>query len=361
MGGQGFNSYLLFSEEGTQMGTEASSWGVDSGLFETGLYFNSESMSPVLEQKFLTEIGRSGTQDRAVKRHRILGKKCEGSVEFTVYPEGGGDKGGIGLLIKHLMGAVSSGTYSGEGTFLHTFTPQDNLFVNMASGTGLAAGTGKVFGLTTHVGREDDPGTIRDYPFLGCRIRSLTFSCATGEELKCTVDMVGRVAKHHVASKSVSYPSMAPFTFKDATFQMGVNEAGAGGTTRYPENFSLTISNNFKEVFTLGTEVLGRCIPNGQRVVTGSITVPYEGWTRTEVANWLNGASSSMNVAFDTGDGYRLEFRLSKIFYTGNAPNVDDMEENVIELPFQAVLNTNFDVRIFLSNRDRQVGFVIAN
>lgn len=333
---------------------------MDSGLFETGLWFNSESMSPVLEQKFLTEIGRSGTQDRSVKRHRILGKKCEGNVEFVVYPEGGSDRAGIGLLLKHLMGGVSSGTYSGEGTFLHVFTPVDNLFTNLSASNGTLSGTGRVFGITTHIGREDTPGTINDYPFLGCRVRSITLSCATGEELKCTVDLVGRVAKHPVSAKTINYPSMNPFTFKDATFQMGVDEAGAGGSQQYPESFTLTINNNFKEVFTLGTEVLGRCVPNGQRTVTGSITVPYESWVKTEVSKWMNGVSSSMNVAFDTGDGYRLEIRLPKIHYTGNAPSVDDMEENVIELPFQAVLNTNFDVRIFLSNRDRQVGFVIV-
>ena len=357
---QGFQSYFMISEEGTQQGTEYQVWGVDSGLYRSGMYFDSESMSPANEQKFLTEIGRSGTQDRGVKRHRQLGIKAEGGVDFTVYPEGGGDKGGIGLLLKHAFGNVVTGTFSGAGTYLHTFTPHDNLFQNLAAGTGNAAGTGRVFGLTYHIGREDDIGTIRDYPFLGNRLRSIAFSCAAGEELKCTLDSVARRASAHgTAILSVSFPSMAPFMWKDATFQVGVNEAGAGGTERTTlEAFSITLDNTLKEVWTLGTNVLGRVVPNGQRVVTGSYTAPFEGWVRDEYDKWVAGNASAINMAFVAAP-YRLEFRCPNIFYTGNAPNVDSLEENVIEMPFQALVSQNFDVRVFLVNLDPCVGFCI--
>ena len=356
---QGFQSYWEFSEEGTQLGTEYQVWGVDSGLYRSGMYFDSESMAPANEQKFLTEIGRSGTQDRGVKRHRLLGIKAEGSIDFPVYPEGGGDKGGIGLLLKHCFGNVVTGTFTAT-EFLHTFTPHDNWVTNLAAGTGNAAGTGRVFGLTFHIGREDDAGTIRDYPFLGNRIRSLAFSCAAGEELKCTVDAVARKASAHgTAILSVAFPSMSPFMWKDALFQIGVNEAGAGGTERTElEAFSISIDNSLKEVWTLGTNVLGRVVPNGQRVVTGSYSVPFVGWVRSEYDKWVAGSVSSLNMAFINGV-YRLEFRCPSIFYTGNAPNVDSMEENVIEMPFQCTVLTNFDVRVLLVNTDPCVGFCI--
>src|SRR3990172_5351828 len=305
----GFQSYFQISEEGTQQGTEAQSWGVDSGLYRSGMYFDSESMAPANEQKFLTEIGRSGVQDRGVKRHRLMGLKAEGGVDLSVYPEGGGDKAGIGLLIKHCFGNVVS---------------------------------------------------VRYYPFLGNRIRSLAFSCAAGEDLKCSIDSVARVsAAHGTAVLSVAYPSMPPFMWKDATFQIGVDEAGAGGTIRYTvEGFSVSIDNSFKEVWTLGTNVLGRVVPNGQRVVTGSYTVPYEGWVRDEYDKWIAGTPSSVNVAFASGV-YRLEFRMPNIIYTGNAPSVDSLEENTVEMPFQAMVSTNFDLRVFLVNTDPCIGFCI--
>lgn len=357
---QGFQSYFCMTEEGTQMGTEFAVWGVDSGLFKTGMYFDSESLAPAHDQKFLTEIGRSGTMDRGVKRFRQMGLKCEGSIDFVVYPEGGGDKAGIGMLLKHSFGGVTSGTYSGAGTYLHIFTPQDNLFGAMASGTSLSIGTGHVFGLTMHVGREDDSGTIRDYPFLGCRLRSIAFSCAAGEELKCTTEVVGRKAKAHGTALGVSFPSMAPFMWKDATFQIGVNESGAGGTERTTlEAFSISIDNSFREIWTLGTNVLGRVVPNGQRVVTGSYSVPFESWVRDEYDKWVAGNSSSLNMAF-VNSPYRLEFRCPKIHYTGNAPAIDSMEENVIEMPFQAIVNTNFDIRVFMVNTDPTIGMAIG-
>lgn len=356
---QGFQSYFEISEEGTQNGTEYQVWGVDSGLYRSGMYFDSESMAPANEQKFLTEIGRSGVQDRGVKRHRQLGIKAEGGVDFVVYPEGGGDKGGIGLLLKHVCGNVTSGTFTAT-EFLHTFTPHDDLFGHLAAGTGNAAGTGRVFGLTYHIGREDDAGTIRDYPFLGNRIRSVAFSCAAGEELKCSLDSVARKASAHgTAILSVAFPSMAPFMWKDAIFQVGVNEAGAGGTERTSlEAFSISIDNSLKEVWTLGTNVLGRVVPNGQRVVTGSYTAPFEGWVRSEYDKWVAGSASSINMAFVSGV-YRLEFRCPNIFYTGNAPSIGAMEENVVEMPFQALVSTNFDIKMFLVNTDPAIGFTI--
>ncbi len=356
---QGFQSYFEMSEEGTQLGAESTSWGVDSGLYRSGMYFDTESLAPMNESKFLTEIGRSGVQDRAVKRHRLMGLKAGGNVEFPVYPEGGGDKGGVGLLLKHVFGDITSGTYTAT-EFLHTFTPHDNLFANLASGTGNAAGTGRVFGLTFHLGREDDTGTIRDYPFLGNRLKTISFSCNSGDVLKGTIDVISRkAASHGTAIQSVSFPSMPPFMWKDATFQTGVNEAGAGGTERTElEGFTLSIDNALKEVFTLGTNVLGRVVPNGQRVVKGSYHVPFVGWVRGEYDKWVAGTPSSINMAFVSGV-YRLEFRCPSIYYTGNAPAIKNMDENMVEMPFQAVVSQNFDLRCFLVNTDPCVGHCI--
>ncbi len=356
---QGFQSYFCMREEGTQLGTEISSWGVDSGLFTTAIYFHSETMSPANDQKFLTEIGRSGVQDRGVKRYRQYGLKAEGNVEFPAYPEGGGDKAGIGLLLKHAFGGVSSGTYSGAGTYLHVFTPQDNLFGNLSAGTKFGAGTGRVYGISIHIGREDSAGTIRDYPFLGNRIKSLAFSCSAGEEMKCTPNFIGRVAKAHGTALGVSYPTMSPFMWKDATFQIGVNEAGAGGTERVIDAFNITLDNNLKEVYTMGTNVLGRVIPNGHRAITGAYTAPFETWVRSEMDKWIAGTPSALNIAFVNGP-YRLEFRCPSIYYTGKAPNINNLDETVLEMPFQCIVSQNFDLRVFLTNTDPCIGFSIV-
>ena len=355
---QGFNSYFMIREEGTQVGVENTSWGADSGLFSTGLYFNTESMSPANEQAFLAEIGRSGAQDRGVKRQRQMGIKAEGSVEFNVYPEGGGDKAGVGLLMKHAFGAIASGTYSGATDYLHQFIPHDNLYGNLSAGTGLSNGTGRVFGLSFHIGREDDAGTIRDYPFLGNRIKTIAFSCSAGEELKCTVTPVARIGKAHGAAIPVSYPTMSPFMWKDATFQIGVNSGGGGGVERTIDSFNIQMDNNLKEAWVLGTNVLGRVVPNGQRVITGAYSAPFYGWVRSEYDKWVAGTPSSINMTF-VSDIYRLEFRCPNIYYTGKAPNIGSLDEQVIEMPFQALVGTDFDLKAFLVNTDSSIGFCL--
>lgn len=358
--GQGYKSYFLIREEGTQLGAESATWGIDTGINSAGFYINSEAMSAANEQKFLTEIGKSGSYDRGVKRFRQLGKKAEGNVEFNVYPETGGDKGGFGILLKHSFGNVTSGTYSGEGTYLHTFIPQDDLYAGMTSGIGEGAGTGRAWGISFHVGREDDAGTIRDYPYLGNRVKSISLSCAAGEELKCTVNTVARIAKSHGNALSFTAPLVVPFMWKDATFKIEVDEFGASGTAKTIDSWNINIDNNMKEVFCLGTNVISRVVPNGQRVVTGAYSAPFTGWVRSEYGKWVNGQKSSFTMIFNSPP-YRLEIKCPSIYYTGKTPNISSLDENVIEMPFQMVSETtHYDIKMFLVNTDRQVGFVDA-
>lgn len=348
-------SYVLLQEEvGTYGIPELSAWGGQKGTqFDTANYFESEGMTPANDFRFMNEIGYTGTSDRSIKTTRMLGKRCEGSITFSVRPEGGINKEFLGLLLKHTMCDVSSGTYSGAGTFLHTISGHDDWMEHFRNSP--AIGT-QAYGITVHVGREDSNGTIRDYPYVGCRIRRISFSCAAGEDLKCTVEFTGRLAKPDAAALTPAYPTMDPFLFKDATFESGMtNEDGSGGTTRYIDAFTISIDNGLTDNFILGTQTLGRVTCGSQRMVTGSFTAPYETWVRDEYEKWKAGTASGVNIAFDNGT-YRLEFRMPNIYYTGSPPNISDTGENVVELPFQAILKTNFDLRVYFVNTDETIG-----
>jgi len=356
---RGFYSYVLLQEEVADMpGTaELDGWGGSQGTeFDSAIYFDNETMTNANELRFLDEIGYSGTADRAIKKHRRYGERCEGAITFSVYPEGGANKDFLGLLLKHAMCDVISGTYSGgPGTYLHTITGHDDWMEHLWNvGTGTGA-----FGLTVHVGREDTNGTIRDYPYIGCRIRRLTFSCAAGEDLKCTVEFTGRLAKPDTTTLSPSYPTMTPFLWKDVAFQCPMTEeAGSGGTTRHVDAFTITIDNGLTDNFVLGTNTLGRTTCGSQRMITGSYTAPFETWVRDEQQKWAAGTASGINIVFgDDGTGnYQIEFRLPNIYYTGNPPSISDTGENIVELPFQATLKTNFDLRIYFVNTLETLG-----
>jgi len=351
---RGFESYVYIQEEvGTQGVPELDAWsGAKGTQWDSAMYFDSEAMTEANDFRFLDEIGYTGTADRAIAKTRMLGKRCEGSITFSCYPEGGINKEFLSILLKHAMCDVISGTYSGAGTFLHTITGHDDWMEhlwNVGTGTGC-------YGLTVHIGREDTNGTIRDYPYIGCRIRRISFSCTAGEDLKCTVEFTGRLAKNDDTALTPAYPTMTPFLFKDATFECPMTaEAGTGGTTRYIDAFTITIDNGLTDNFVLGTQTLGRVTTGSQRIVTGSFTAPYETWVRDEQQKWKEGTASGINIAFDDGT-YRLEFRLPNIYYTGNPPSISDTGENIVELPFQATLKTNFDLRIYFVNTDEVVG-----
>jgi len=359
---RGWRSYFgLLEEVGTQGIPELNAWGGQSGtVTESFLYFDSETMAEANEQRFLSEIGYTGTSDRSVKKHRVYGKKCEGSVTFTVYPEGGTNKDFLGLLLKHALcdyrkapGTGPAGTYSGYGTYLHTFYGHDDWMEHLWNvGTGTGA-----YGLTVHVGREATNGTVNDYPYIGCRIRRITFSCAAGEELKCTVEFVGRLAQSDTTALSPAYPTMDPFLWKDATFQICTAEDGSGGTTREIDAFTITIDNALTENYVLGTNTLARTTCGAQRIVTGSFTAPFETWVRDEQQKWKDGTVSGVNIKFDTG-AYVLEFRMPNIYYTGNPPSISDVGENIIELPFQATLKTTFDLKVNFVNTDTYFGIL---
>jgi len=351
---RGFYSYILLQEEtGTTGCPELTGWGGGAGTeFDSSIYFDSETMAEANDQRFLDEIGYSGTADRAIKKFRKYGERCEGSITFSVYPESGTNKDFLGLLLKHAMCDVISGTYSGTGTYLHTISNHDDWMEHLWNvGTGTGA-----YGLTVHVGREDTNGTIRDYPYIGCRIRRLTFSCASGEDLKCTVEFTGRLAKADAAAMSPSYPTMTPFLWKDAVFQCPMTtEAGTGGTTRYLDAFTITIDNGLTDNFVLGTNTLGRVTCGSQTIITGSYTAPFETWVRDEQQKWAAGTASGINMAFTSG-AYIIEFRVPNLYYTGNPPSISDTAENVVELPWQAILKTNFDLRVYYVNTDEVIG-----
>ena len=351
---RGFYSYVGLQEEVAGVGTaELTGWGGSKGtICDTFTYFNSEAMAEANDFRFMDEIGYSGTMDRSVKTTRMFGKRCEGSITFPVRPEGGTNKEFLGLLLKHAMCDVISGTYSGAGTFLHTISGHDDWMEHLWN---IGTGTG-CYGLTVHVGREDTNGTIRDYPYIGCRIRRLTFACAAGGELTCTVEFTGRLAKPDDTGLTPAYPTMRPFMFHDAVFESGmVAEAGTGGTTRNIDAFTLTIDNGLADNFVLGTQTLGRTTCGSQRIITGSYSAPFETWVRDEQQKWAAGTASGINIAF-TNAPYILEFRLPNIYYTGNPPSIGDTGENVVELPFQATLKTTFDLQIYFVNTDEYIG-----
>jgi len=351
----GYESYLAIAEEGTKAAA-GNVWGEESVDWLTALAFESESLAPAPDIFFSPELrGRGQEGDRAFRKSRKRLDKCEGAITITCYPEGGGDKGGLGLLLKHLTAGVISGTLIGtadglsENYFLHQFIPKDR-YENLQAGS-----TYKVYGLTVHVGREDDSGTLRNYPYVGCRIRNATFSCAAGEELKCSVEFVGRKAKDAGTAKVLSYTDLDPWMFDEA-------EVTIDGNSRDIDSFEVTVTNGMAESGVLGTNVLGRVRFSGMRAVTGNITAPFEGWVKTLYDKWRNHQTASLNIKFTKGTYFIFEIDLPKIVFTGAPPSVGGPEELIVTLPFQALWDdsNNYDVKFKLGNRDEVVGYDIT-
>ena len=351
----GFKGYLMIAEEGTTV-AGGNVWGKESVDWLSALYFESESLAPAPDIFFSTELGgRNAEGDRAFRRSRKRGDKCEGAITITAYPEGGGDMSGLALLLKHATAGVTSGTLIGtaqglsDDYYLHTFIPKDEID-NLWNGS-----TYRVYGLTVHIGREDDSGSLRNYPHLGCRIRNITFSCAAGEELKCSVEFVGRKLGDTGTAKTPSYSGLSPWTFDEASVTVD-------GNTRQIDSFEITITNPMVEAHTLGTNVLGRVRFSGARTVTGNITAPFEGWVKDLFNKWRNNQSASLNIKFTKGTYWTIEFDLPKVIFTGAPPSIGGPEELVVTMPFQALWDesSGYDIRIKLSNRDEKVGYDIS-
>lgn len=149
--------------------------------------------------------------------------------------------------------------------------------------------------------------------YAGCVAGQLTFACQPNQDLRTTVNWVGRTAtnKARIAAASVLFPtsSTQPFTWDSCS----ISVAGVG--TDIIESFTLEINNNLEAVSALNATT---AIARMQR--TNPVSVMLSGQASftniDQYLDFINQTERAFTINFFRAQSFSLLFNLPRCVYT---------------------------------------------
>lgn len=224
----------------------------------------------------------------------------------------------IGTLLKHTMG---DNTTTGAGPYSHALKIGDlplSLTVEVDYGASQA-------------------GASRFLKHQGCRVNSAAFEFPTEGACTASFDMVGANAVPSATALDATLTDNGETTF--SSFEASIEEGGAG--IAIVKTCSINISNELdQDSYVIGSGGKRVALPEGQAMVTGSITALFAGTALLDKA--LAGTTSSLKITLSRGDGLgsagneSIEFDIPNLVYEVATPPVDGPGGILITLPFKA-------------------------
>lgn len=249
----------------------------------------------------------AGKGDSAVRR---MSRRWSASIETPFFTEAGGVKGMTGTLVKHFFGKAVSTQNGATGQYGHMFYPVPDPFD--AGNIG-----GKALTLNLNI---NEGAVMKNWPFVGGRVRSMTFSQEAGGHLLMSFELFGQ--KRDAATAELGSAVFAAENlrcdFNNVKVYTGaITRVGTGpdftgftfasATQLRPDKISIKIENGMEDVMRLS----GLDYPDKTRMgkfkVSLDMTLDWEdpasGFSSVDEFNsWLGGASSTNFCAvWDTG------------------------------------------------------------
>lgn len=305
----------------------ASQFGmVDETTFGTSptvtrfLEFNSETLSQTIGR-----IDSSGLRSgRRVERTTqwVAGKKdVTGDVDFEFQQQG------MGLLLKHALGAVVSSqpnVGSNPTVWEHKFT--------------VGATDGKSF--TCQKGVGDDSGTVRAFTYAGCKISKWDLSVAVDGLLmfKPTIDGISESTAVALAAATYAAQSF-PLAWIGGTITL------PSGATGNVSKFDLAGDNQqaLSRYFMSGSATSAtkkEQLESNLRTYSGSVDVEFQDLSAYNL--FVNGTVGTLTAFFQGPNisgtyNYALEVTLPAVRFDGQTPNVPGPGLVTTTLPYVAL------------------------
>ncbi|MBI5237771.1 MAG: hypothetical protein HY887_05040 [Deltaproteobacteria bacterium] len=353
--------YLALGEEATR------------GVKETAAVGFIPLSSPAIPKTEFEEKPRkefrgedSGLGDTAVNR---LGRKWGAKLDTPFFTEaGGGAKGMVGTLLKHFFGKASSSQNGTTGQHRHMLYPVVDPFSSSCLGAKA---------LTLNLNINEGP-VMKNWPFVGGRVKSLSFGQDAGGHLKLSAELFGQY--RDAGAAEIGSPQFADENlrcdYNNLKVYTGViTRTGAapdytdfafGGATQLkPDKLSVKIENGMEDV----TRLSGLDYPDktrmGQFKVSLEFTIDWEdpasGFSSVdEFSAWVAAASSTnFFLHWDTGtqagagDNHGLYIDLPVLQRQGGEPDYKLEKDPMITFKYQGLFDataTKYIVGIMLKN-----------
>ena len=281
-----------------------------------------------------------------------MSKKWGGSLEIPFFTEAGTTKGIIGTLIKHFFGKATSAQNGVTGQYLHMIYPVADPFLAANLGT-----KGLTLSLNINEG-----ATMKNWPFVGGRVKSLSFDQEAGNHLKFSVELFGQDKAATTAELgSATFPAEnLRADFNNLKVYTGtITRTGTGpdftnftfgsATQLKPDKISVKIENGMEDILRLGGLDYPDKTRMGQFKVSVEMTIDWEdpasGFSSIDDFNAWLAASSSTNFCLywdtgtqaGTGDNHGLYIDLPIMERKGGEPDYSLEKDPMINLKYEGL------------------------
>ena len=303
--------------------------------------------------------------DTAVLR---MGQKWSASLEMPFFTEAGSVKGGVGTVLKHLFGHSTSAQNGLTGQYTHMMYPVADPF----SGSSLWS---KALTLNLNI---NEGATVKNWPFVGGRVKSVSFVQDAGSSLKASVEVFGQkkdpvtaaIAGEVFPAENLrcDYNNLKVYTggvtrvgtapdYTDFTF--------ASATQLKPDKISVKIENGMEDVLRLSGLDYPDRTRMGQFKVSLEMTVDWEdpasGFSSVAEFNSWAASSSSSNFCLHwdtatqagTGDNHALYIDMPVMQRMGGVPDYNLSKDPMITLKYEGLYDSavaNYMVGVLLKN-----------
>ncbi len=297
-----------------------------------------------------------------------MGRKWSGSVEMPMFTEAGAAAGMIGTLFKHFFGKATSVQNGATGQYAHTVYPVADPFA--AANLGARA-------LTVNL-NINEGATMKNWPFVGGRVTSLSFDQETGDHLKVMAEMTGQFrdtvtgelgsATFAAENLRCDYNNLKVYTgtiTRVGTAPDHTDFTFASATQIKPDKISVKIENGMEDA----TRLSGIDYPDKTRMglfkVSLEMTIDWEdpasGFSSVDDLNaWMAGVSeTNLTLHWDsgtqagTGDNHGLYIDIPRAGRLGGEPDYDLEKDPMITLKYEGLYDSataNYIVGLLLKN-----------
>lgn len=250
---------------------EESTWGSTE---PTNIWFEliSESM-----QMTVTKVPRpvlvGGASSRNRRAHYIERIDAGGDIEALVTYEG------LGVLLKHALGATPSTTGPTDGLYAHT--------------QGMS--TSPPVGLTIAINRGDGTGEV----FAGCKISKMTLKCEAGGLFRVSLGIIAKSSGGRVSAAATDWT-----TSRDLTVVSHEGGVVVFNSVNYTwRNITITVDNKLARRLLNGSAYTAEPIPGDFTDV--QLSMEREWSSDTLYAAYLADTSADLSVVFTAASGGR--------------------------------------------------------
>ena len=280
--------------------------------------FEGKSDSFTRDVEYIQSVGfRRDMQTIRSDRDDTVSLGASGSLELDVQNKG------LGMLLQHLLGAISGPTQLGATAAYRTTASTNDV--------------GPAGSYTIQVSRVDSGGTLRPYTYEGCTATGFTIAQEIGSPLNLNIAYDAENEQVSSGEATPSYPSSTDvFTYTDCV--IAIDGSAATNFTSFSLEGDLGMKTDRR--FLKGSATKSQPKRSSVPSYTGSISAEFA--SLTDYNKFVNGTTFSINASWNGSSiespyNYEIVVEVPVAKFTGSTPvaSLDDL--TVQELPWVAL------------------------